>query len=483
MITILDCYTDEPAGLGVPPYLGTYPRYIAGSLSEEYNYITIDDLRFYKYYNLDDKKKEVSHKTNIKIYNLTKNIGRIKEILDDTTELIVIAGVHTPGKYLSAIPGTLKEITELVGEINCKKILTGPAVYGTSIEGGKFAEKVDLSIFDQVKDFSFSYDKIKDYAVRGVKLVEQIGAPRIIELETAKGCSRKIHCSFCTEPLKNKVSFRNAADITNEVKEFNKYGIRNFRLGKQTCYYSHPEAIDIIKDIREKCKVDVLHIDNVNPVNVVTNNGVEITKQIVKYCTEGNTAAFGVESFDPVVVKENNLNSDPEVSYEAARILNKYGAARGPNGMPKFLPGINLLYGLIGESKNTNTFNLDWLTRFMDEGLLIRRINIRQVDIFNGTPLYKTVGNKYIKKNKKYYWKWRDEIRQKVDYPMLQKLVPLGTVLKDMVAEIYDGNTTFCRQIGTYPLIVGVKGRLVLGKSYGLKIKGHMLRSIIGEVA
>ena len=29
---VLDCYTDEPAGLGVPPYLGTYPRYIAGWL-------------------------------------------------------------------------------------------------------------------------------------------------------------------------------------------------------------------------------------------------------------------------------------------------------------------------------------------------------------------------------------------------------------------------------------------------------------------
>jgi len=43
--TILDCYTDEAAGLGVPPYLGTYPRYIAGYLNEEVNYLTIDDLR------------------------------------------------------------------------------------------------------------------------------------------------------------------------------------------------------------------------------------------------------------------------------------------------------------------------------------------------------------------------------------------------------------------------------------------------------
>ncbi|MEK6916744.1 MAG: hypothetical protein AABW92_03280, partial [Nanoarchaeota archaeon] len=59
--TILDCYTDEAAGLGVPPYLGTYPRYIFGILkSKGYDptYITIDDLRLNMIY--DNKIKEVT---------------------------------------------------------------------------------------------------------------------------------------------------------------------------------------------------------------------------------------------------------------------------------------------------------------------------------------------------------------------------------------------------------------------------------------
>ena len=43
---------------------------------------------------------------------------------------------------------------------------------------------------------------------------------------------------------------------------------------------------------------------------------------------------------------------------------------------------------------------------------------------------------------------------------MLKKLVPEGTIMKGVRAEIYDGNNTFLRQIGTYPLIVGVKKRL-----------------------
>ena len=293
-----------------------------------------------------------SQKTNIQVYNLTKNFDNLKNLLENTTELIIIAGIHTPGKYLSANPGTLKEIISLTRDIKCKKILTGPAVYGTSVEGGKFTEKVDLSNFNQVKDFNFSYDEIKDYATKGAEIIKQIPSLRIIELETSKGCSRTKHCSFCTEPLKNKVSFRNKEDILKETKAFSKLGVKYFRLGKQSCYYSNPDAIDIIKNIRKKCNPKVLHIDNVNPINVLTKKGEDITKAIVKYCTEGNIAAFGVESFDPEVITQNNLNSNPETTYKAVKIINKYGKERGVNGMPKFLPGINLLFGLIGDRKS-----------------------------------------------------------------------------------------------------------------------------------
>ena len=481
MITILDCYTDEPAGLGVPPYLGTYPRYIAGSLEETPYYITIDDLRAFKK-NVSDKRIKPSQKTDITTYNLTKNFKNIKQVLENTTELIIIAGVHTPGKYLSAVPGTLKEIINLTRDLRCKKTLTGPAVYGTSVEGGKFFEKADLRNFNQIKDFQFNYEEIKDFAVKGADIIKQIPGLRIIELETARGCSRKIHCSFCTEPLKSRFYVREKKDILEEVKAFDNLGITHFRLGKQSDYYSHPEATEIIKEIREKFDPKVLHIDNVNPVNVLSEKGIEITRAIVKYCTEGNVAALGAESFDPEVVKQNNLNSSPETTYEAVRILNKYGKERGYNGMPKFLPGINILFGLIGESKETNEHNLRWLKRFLDEDLLIRRINIRQVDIFEGTQLYNTIGNKFIKKNKKYYWKWRNQIRQEIDFHMLKKIVPEGVILKNVRTEIWDGKTTFARQIGTYPLIIGIKQRLELGRFIDVKVKSHMLRSIVGEL-
>lgn len=482
MITILDCYTDEPAGLGVPPYLGTYPRYVAGSLNEEVNYITIDDLRFLKYYNLENKKKEISHKTNIKIYNLTNNTNNIKEILEKTSKLIVILGVHTPGKYLSALPGTLKEVVELIGNLNCEKILTGPVIYGTQLQGGKFFEKVNLEYF-KLKSLNFNYNEIKDYAIKGSSIIKQIPNLRIIEIETSRGCSRLKGCSFCTEPIKHKLEFRDKEDIISEIKEFYKEGCKYFRLGKQSCFYSYPNAIDLLKDIRKECKdLKVLHIDNVNPTNVISKKGIETTKAIVKYCSPGNVAAFGIESFDPIVIEENNLNCKPKQDLEAVKTLNKYGAKRSNNGMPHFLPGINLLFGLKGETKQTHNYNFDFLKNILKQNLLLRRINIRQVSIFEGTPLYKTCRNKFLRKNKKYYWKWRNDIRQNIDFPMLKKITPKDTILRNVRMEIYDGNTTFGRQLGTYPLIVGIKKRLELNKFYNIKITGHMLRSVTGVV-
>src|SRR3990167_5581255 len=482
---ILDCYTDEPAGLGVPPYLGTYPRYIAGFLNEDVNYLTIDDLRLWKKHNGIIRETKTSQKTDITTYNLTINYKNIQKILEETDTLIVVLGVHVPGKYLSAIPGTLNEIIPMMKDLKCKKILTGPAVFGTQLFGGKFFEKADLSIFDKVSYdmFNFLYKDVKDYAVKGAPIIKQIPDHRMIEIETGHGCDIG-HCSFCTEPIKNKVEFREKEDVLKEIIEFYKLGCRYFRLGKQACYYTIPFAIELLKEIRENCPdIKVLHLDNVNLVKVVMDKNHEITKAIVKYCTSGNIAAFGVESFDKVVCKENTLNSTPKIAYEATKILNKYGAERGEDGMPRFLPGINIIFGLRGETKKTHEENMHWLKKIYDDGLMLRRINIRQVAIFEGTSLFNVGKDKFLKKNKRYYWKWRNDIRQNIDWPMLQRIAPSGTVLKDCYAEIYDGNTTFCRQFGTYPLIVGVKGRLELKKFYDLEITSHMLRSLVGRVA
>src|SRR3989338_8642960 len=87
--TILDCYTDEPAGLGVPPYLGTYPRYLYGALGDAY-YLTIDDVRLWKKYGSRKPDDARVQKTNVKVHNLTRNYDAVEKILRKTKTLVVI---------------------------------------------------------------------------------------------------------------------------------------------------------------------------------------------------------------------------------------------------------------------------------------------------------------------------------------------------------------------------------------------------------
>ncbi len=491
--TILDCYTDEASGLGVPPYLGTYPRYIFGRLRKEghkVTYLTIDDLRLWKKYDHQIKETKGHEKTNILIFNLSKN--NAEEVLAETDVLIIILGVHVPGKYLTALPGTLREVIPLLKDCErglgrnsrlkkLKKILTGPAVFGTQLEGGKMFEKADLSFFDEIQKEDAPFAEIDQYALWGAAILEQIPDKRMIEIETGRGCNVG-KCSFCTEPIKSKFINRQMESIVHEVKAYYDNGARFFRLGKQADFYASDHPIEMLQEIRELCpEIEVLHIDNVNPNSVVKPNGEEITKAIVKYCTSGNIAALGMESFDPAVIKANLLNTIPLTAMKAIKIINKYGAERGDNGLPKFLPGINLIFGLLHETKETHLINMNALQQVLDEGLLLRRINVRQAAVLPGTFLEKQGGQKYLLKNKKYYWKWREEIRQKIDHPMLEKILPKGTILKDVFTEMYDGKTTFCRQMGTYPLVVGIKGRLPLGGRTNARVIDYMLRSVVGE--
>ena len=478
--TILDCYTDEPAGLGVPPYLGVHPRYLAGSLKGRVNYITIDDLRFH--INYKNKKKE-AQKTDIKIHNLTrKNIG---EVLKKTKNLYCVVGVQTPGKYLSALPGTIKELRSLLKNLNCRKILYGPVVSaGTQLEGGKISEKIDKKTFDELlKECFYDYNEIADFAIKGASIAKQIPWPKMIEIETGSGCIMG-KCSFCTEPLKAKVKWREQKDIHKEIKTFYDQGERNFRLGKQACFFSYKncdveEMKKLLKPIGRgsSLKLNCLHIDNIIPSLV----NEERTKVVVKHCTEGNVAAFGVESFDMEVVKKNTLNTSPEIAMKAIRIVNKIGGKRGPNGMHYLLPGINLIFGLKGESRRTGEINYEYLKKILNENLLLRRINIRQVTPFPGTAMWET-GNKFLRKNKQYYWKWRNRIRKEIDFEMLKRLVPKGTILKDVKMEVHDGNHTFGRQMGSYPLVIGINERLELEKTHSVEVVDHMLRSVVGKI-
>ncbi len=505
-VFILDGYVDEPTCLGVPPYISPYPRYIAGAVWDadphaNVSYVTIDQLR-----------NDTSLLTNFSKSDI----------------LVVIAGMSVPGRYLSGFPVSPNELISFLNNISKPvKLLCGPAArYGFGMSGGKpvtatdvvknvfniiakgdgeivISELIKNNLNSEIIDPSLCRPNpkaIKNFAVKGARIVTQhpfFPDHLITEIETYRGCTRSITggCSFCSEPSKGSPSFRAADEICEEIAALYNAGIRHFRIGNQPCIFSYmakdagdeefprpnPEALEhLFQGIRTAApNLITLHIDNANP-GIIARYPKEckrIAKSIIQYHTAGDVAAFGVESVDPVVIKKNNLKATAEEVYDAITLLNEVGSQQGANGLPELLPGLNFVFGLDGETKNTFTLDYEFLKKIYDDNLLLRRINLRQVIPIPGTRMFQ-IGEKNIRKHKAAFQHFKRKVRQTIERPMLKRVVPPGTLLKAVFAETYEGKLTFSRQLGSYPLLVGIPGVYPLHRFYDVKIVDYGYRSL-----
>ena len=497
-VTIVDGYVDEPAHFGVPPYISTYPRYTAGALVDagvpeaQITYHTIDALR-------DER-------------SLWRDVAG--------ADLVVyVGGMTVPGKYVGGTPAEPDEVREIAWRADGTTLLGGPVRFGVgeSNEGAVETERDDLdydfvakgdveaAAHDLVREGLEGFDdrmrdneEVRRWARDGAFVVEQ--HPNhpdylIAELETSRGCAYR--CSFCTEPLYGNPAFRSAESVVDEVDALSDHGMCDFRLGRQADILAfggdgeapNPDALrDLYGGIREVAPdLQTLHLDNMNPVTITeypekSREGIRI---IAEHNTPGDTAAFGLESADPVVQAENNLLVTAEECLEAVRIVNEVGGWRpgGPTDaarrLPKLLPGINLVHGLAGERRETFEHNREFLQRILDEGLLVRRINIRQVMAFEGTEMSET-GAEIAHDHRKLFKRYKREVREEVDNPMLQRVAPPGTVLPDVHLEYHEDGKTFGRQLGTYPLLVGLPGERELGGTLDVAVTDHGYRSVTG---
>jgi radical SAM superfamily enzyme with C-terminal helix-hairpin-helix motif len=486
---IIDGYVDEPACLGVPPYMAPYPRYVAGALPGEVLYFTIDQLR-----------RDPS----------------IVDIMNKSDLVVAIAGVTVPGKYIGGTPATLPELERYMAGVKAKKLLGGPiSMFGPGTEGGKMARHRQASAaFDIVATGDIeavvhgyltegqSVDPalrrraadIAEWAVKGARILPQHPdfPYTMLEMETYRGCFRGT-CSFCTERFYGRPDFRPVEDIVRETDALYSWGARFFRLGRQPDLLTYmskgdgefpPPNVEAIERLytgirRAAPDLKVLHLDNMNPGTIARYPGEsrEALRVVVRYHTSGDVAAFGMESADPHVIKLNDLKAQPEEVLEAIRIVNGVGGARGPSGLPELLPGLNFVHGLLGETKETFRLNYDFLKHLLDERLLVRRINIRQVMPFEGTGMG-DVGDKIARKHKGVFHAYKEKIRKDIDMEMLKRVVPVGTVMPGVRMELHDSGLTFGRQIATYPILVGVPDALPLREVYDVKVVGHGFRSI-----
>ncbi len=505
-VTLVDGYVDEPAHFGVPPYVSTYPRYVAGALVDagvppaRITYHTIDELR-------DDRNRWAD--------------------VADADLLVYLGGMTVPGKYVGGTPAEPEEVRRLAWTADGTTLLGGPVRFGVGEEnkGAIETERDDLdydfvakgdveaAAFDLVESGLEGFgDRMRDneevarWARQGAFVVESHpNHPEylIAELETSRGCPYR--CSFCTEPLYGNPSFRSPESVIAEVEALYEHGVRHVRLGRQADILAYggdgeapnPDALaELYGGIREAAPgLETLHLDNMNPLTIVkwpetAREGIRI---IAEHNTPGDTAAFGLESADPVVQEANDLNVTADECFEAVRIVNEEGGWRpgeepgtGPSTgadasrrLPKLLPGINLVHGLKGEREETFEHNERFLHRVSDAGLMLRRVNIRQVMAFAGTGMSDT-GAELAHDHRTLFKRYKRRVRETIDNPMLERVVPPGTVLPDVHLEYHRDGKTFGRQLGTYPLLVGIPGERELGRTLDVAVVDHGYRSVTG---
>ena len=465
---ILDGYVDEPACLGVPPYLSPYVRTVAGALiSHDFSvrYLTIDQLR-----------RDPLRTADLNAADL----------------LVMIAGVTVPGKYLGGTPATLTEIQQVGHMVRAKKkVIGGPIGFGYAGEGGEKAVRQVISGFDtflrgepaialdnyltgNAPEGTLDYTRTDPWSIAGSIIIGQHpDFPYVMcELETARGCPHGMTggCSFCTEPFYGSPRYRSVAAVTGEVAALYRYGARHFRVGRQPDILAYgagageypapdPEKLEqLFSGIRTAAPdLKTLHIDNTNPATIAKHEDAarEALRAIIRHHTPGDVAAFGMETADPAVVAANNLKADAGEVFRAIEIVNEVGGKRRDN-VPELLPGLNFVCGLAGETEKTYENNEQFLTRVLEAGLSVRRVNIRQVMPFPGTRAYtdNTLGS-----HEKRFRQFKEFVRSRIDLPMLQRVFPAGTVLYDVRIEI-SADLSFGRQPGSYPILVGIPLRL-----------------------
>ena len=483
---ILDGYVDEPACLGVPPYISPYIRTVAGALATHgfsVRYLTIDQLR-------SDPQ-------------LAMTMNRVGLF-------VMIAGVTVPGKYLGGTPATLTEIQQVGHMIRAsKKLIGGPISFGYAGEGGKKAVRQLITGFDALLSGepavaldryldgaeptgAFDYTLTDPWSVLGAGIIVQHpDYPYVMcELETARGCSHGATggCSFCTEPFYGRPRYRSVTGVVAEVAALASYGARHFRVGRQPDILAYGSGegeypaprTDLIEALFSGIRnaapdLKTLHIDNTNPATIARHEekSREALAAIIRHHTPGDVAAFGMETADPVVIAANNLKAQPDEVFRAIEIVNEIGGMRR-DGIPELLPGLNFVCGLAGETAATYDKNEQFLSRVLAAGLMVRRVNIRQVMPFEGTPAYtdNTLG-----KNERRFKAFKEFVRQKIDLPMLQRVFPIGTILRDVRIEV-SGELSFGREAGSYPILAGIPVNLPVRTVIDVVVVDWGMRSI-----
>lgn len=450
---ILDCYTDEPSGYGVRPYLGTHQIHLSQALAckgVEHYLLTIDDLRY--------AFAETADSRAIETYNVTRNKKSTAKLLSEAERIYVVMGCFVEYQYFSCIPPKSTEVASLLrhfaanGEIILFYVMgtvDGIAPDYRGSELSRIVSRVEhgntyrfvLNTSDEHADLiNPDYELLSRISSMNAPIIDQLDAAVIAEIETGTGCNTPT-CLFCIEAVRSpKVVYREPGDIAAQVRTLYSQGVRHFRLGRQPNFYHYQfqnvaKLEQLLSTIRSECpEIRMLHIDNANIVNVATKAGREFTRLITNYCTSGNIAPLGIESFDEEVRKSTRVVGSAEQVMKAIRVVNEFGAERGDDGVPKLLPGVNIIYGLPGQTAATHKFNMAFLRRILNNDLMTQRLYFRQVTAPTGVSFSEA------QKSSRDFKRCFDEVVSEFVLPMQERVYPKGHVISGDIESVQFGD-------------------------------------------
>jgi radical SAM superfamily enzyme with C-terminal helix-hairpin-helix motif len=221
LATIVDCYTVEPSGLGVPPYLSGYAREAFSALRRafsgtEVRYLTIDDVRWSRNGGRPFTAAPLSDPLT---YSATASRDDALRIIAEAEVVVVIAGDAVPSVHLQAQNGSAEEVRGVLALARGKTVLLGPLASQAPAAGlgGAFnavhSHTVTSADLLAGSKSAAAYGALAADRDSYAELIGQLCWRPVAEVELYRGCTRRRFCSFCNEPVKSPlVSFRDPTD-------------------------------------------------------------------------------------------------------------------------------------------------------------------------------------------------------------------------------------------------------------------------------
>ena len=143
------------------------------------------------------------------------------------------------------------------------------------------------------------------------------------------------------------------------------------------------------------------------------------------------------------------------------------------------LPGLNLIYGLPGETHRTHYENLAWLVRILDAGTCATASTCGRP-----APTPAPHSRRWAKApppSAEHFATWKADVSYVFDQPMKQRVYPAGRTITGLHSFFVTSRGTWHRRLGSYSIQVVERGTArPLFEDAELTVTGHEPRYLIG---